>query len=215
MDPGLAHWSGLRELEFRRQERAVSPLFTGVSQLRTGIIEMFTHAAAKKTLGPALRLVVARAVCLDSPHAAIDLVKAELLFELCCQELELRNVSERVVDLLRLRMDLVDGDVKMFVLLVAVSDRDVLVLAQPDERHCLANNCSEFCVAKPSVFRVKGDHHVIGLVPLRADVAILDQLHDGESQLRVFSSVETVEIAGHVPGASLAAFALEHVRDKS
>ena len=40
MGPGLAHWSGLSELKFRSQERAVSRLITGVSQLRTGVLLM-------------------------------------------------------------------------------------------------------------------------------------------------------------------------------
>jgi len=47
MAPGLAHCSGPSEPEFRRQERAVAPLVSGVSQLRTWIMQMSTDAAVR------------------------------------------------------------------------------------------------------------------------------------------------------------------------
>jgi hypothetical protein len=57
-------------------------------------------------------------------------MEPELLLELACECLELLDVLPRVMNLQRLRMDLAHGDVNVLVLLVAVADCDVVVLAK-------------------------------------------------------------------------------------
>jgi hypothetical protein len=59
-------------------------------------------------------------------------VEAELLLELACECLEPLDVLPRVMNLECVRMDLAHGNVKVLMLLVAVSHRHVVVLLETD-----------------------------------------------------------------------------------
>jgi hypothetical protein len=54
-----------------------------------------------------------------------------------------------------LRVDLVDGYVKVFVVLVVVTRSDVLVVRKPQSLHKVFHNTPELVPVEASVFRVK------------------------------------------------------------
>ena len=89
-------------------------------------------------------------------------------------------------------MDLVHRDVNMLVLLIAMPDRDVLMLLQTNGCNRSANDILKFSISEPTIVWVERDHHMVGLVPFRADVAFLDELYDRESQLRVLPPIESL-----------------------
>ena len=45
-------------------------------------------------------------------------------------------------------------------------------------------------------------------------VAFLEQFHDLDGKLGVVATIETLQVPGHVPGASLLALSSQHVRDQ-
>ena len=75
-----------------------------------------------------MRLEVAGSVAMRTTSHSVDSVQAELFFEDARKRLIRMNGLVGVVDLERLRMDLVHRHVKMLVLLLTVAHRDVLVL---------------------------------------------------------------------------------------
>ena len=103
-------------------------------------VELFRSAdvpprPARKTLDVAVRLEVAGTVALGTTSRSVDAVELKLLFEDARQRLKRRNGLIGVMDLQRLWMDLVDRHVKMLVLLLAMANRDVLMLYEPRRAH--------------------------------------------------------------------------------
>jgi hypothetical protein len=82
---------------------------------------------ARKTLEPLMRLEVARIVILGTTCAPIHPAEVKLLFEGAGNRLKRVNGFVRMVDLERLRMNLVHRHMKMLVLLLAMANRNVLV----------------------------------------------------------------------------------------
>ena len=97
----------------------------------------------RETLDAPMRLEVARPVALGTTSRSVDAVEPKLLFEDARKRLKCRNGLVGVMDLQRLGMDLVHRHVKMLVLLLAMADRDVLVLSEPRRRHGPANDVLE------------------------------------------------------------------------
>ena len=50
--------------------------------------------------------------------------------------------------------------------------------------------------------------------PMLQHVAFLEQFHDLDGKLGVVATIETLQVPGHVPGASLLALSSQHVRDQ-
>ena len=88
----------------------------------------------RETLDAPVRLEVAGPVALGTTSRSVDAVQPKLLFEDARKRLKRADGLIRVMDLQRLRMDLVDRHVKMLVLLLAMANRDVLVLSEPRRR---------------------------------------------------------------------------------
>jgi hypothetical protein len=82
-------------------------------------------------------------------------VKPELLLELARQRFERVDVPPRVVDLPRLRVNLIDRNMNVFVLLVAVAHRDVLMFAKSGSVDCTPNHHLELPFAERTVIGVK------------------------------------------------------------
>ena len=76
-----------------------------------------------------MRFQIPRPVALGLTPATIDSVQSELLLEDARKRLICRDGFVRVMDLERLRMNLVHRDVNMFMLLLAMADGYVLMLA--------------------------------------------------------------------------------------
>ena len=77
-----------------------------------------------------MRLEVARPMALGMTSRSVDAVQPKLLFEDARERLKRRNGLVGVMNLQRLGMNFVHGHVKMLVLLLAMANRDVLVLCE-------------------------------------------------------------------------------------
>ena len=172
------------------------------------------RAQPRETLDAPVRLEVAGPVALGTTSRSVDAVEPKLLFEDARKRLKRRNGLVGVMDLQRLGMDLVHRHVKMLVLLLAMADRDVLVLSEPRRLHRPANDVLELRRRQASVLGVKRDDQVIGLVALGPHIALLEHFHDLDRKLGVFSPIEALQVPGHVPGASLLALSSQHVRNE-
>ena len=87
-----------------------------------------------------------------------------------------------MVNLPRLRVDLIDRDVNVFVLLVAVAYRDVLMFTKSGRVDGAPNHHLELPFAERTVIGVKRDHQVVGPVTFDAVVRPLKRLHHMRSR---------------------------------
>jgi hypothetical protein len=141
-------------------------------------------------------------------------VQPKLFFEVARQRLIGVDGFVGMADLQRLRVDLVHGDVKVLMFLLAMPNRDVLVPLEPSRPHRPAHDILKLFRGQPSVLWVKRDHEVVGLLSLGPHVALLEQLHDLDRQVSVLPTVESIEIPRQVPSVSLFPFSSKHIRDK-
>ena len=142
-------------------------------------------------------------------------MKIELVLELARESHEVLDVFPGVMNLERPWMNLVHRNMDVLVLLVTVTGRDVLVICETSGSDRAAYNVGELAIRKRPILRVERDHHVIGLRALRARVASLVRLHHANGVFAVFASLQTPEVPGHIPSASLRALAFEHVVNES
>ena len=110
-----------------------------------------------------------------------------------------------------LRMDLVDGDVDVLVLLVAVPDGDELVLLESGGSDGAFHRALELALFERTVVGVKRDDQMVGLVTLSPGVPALVGFDDLDCRVGVLGSVDAFEVSRHEPGAALGPFPLEHV----
>ena len=145
---------------------------------------------AGETLDAPVRLEVARPVTPGTTSRSVDAVEPKVFFEDARKRLKRRNGLVGVMDLQRLRMNLVHRDVKMLVLLLAMANRDVLVLSEARRCHGPANDVLQLWGSEAPVGWVKRNDQVVGLVALRSLISLLQQLHDVDREFCVVPSIE-------------------------
>jgi len=101
-----------------------------------------------------------------------------------------------------LRMDLVDGHVKVFVVLVVVAGGNVLVLRKSQGVHEAFHNMAEFLALKASIFWVKRDDKMVGAVLACAGILRLDGLDQVAGELDVVGGGYAGEVGGEEPCCS-------------
>ena len=101
-----------------------------------------------------------------------------------------------------LRMDLVDGHVKVFVVLVVVAGGNVLVLRKSQGVHEAFHNMAEFLALKASIFLVKRDDKMVGAVLACAGILRLDGLDQVAGELDVVGGGYAGEVGGEEPCCS-------------
>ncbi len=164
---------------------------------RRNAVELFrvTDASTRpagETLDAPVRLEVSGLVVPGTSYGPVHPVKAKLLFEPAGKGLKRGDGLIRMMDSQRLGMNLVHGHVKMLVLLLAMANRDVLVLSEPRRLHRAADDVLELRRREASVLGVKRDDQVIGLVALGPHVAFLEQFHDVDRKLGVLPPIEAL-----------------------
>ena len=153
-----------------------------------------SSSPARETLEAVMRLKIARLVVQRRTRRSVYPVQPKLFFEIARQRLIGVDGFVGVMDLQRLRVDLIHGDVKMLMLLFTMADRDVLVLLEPSGPHRPAHEVLKLLRRQARVFWVKRNHEMVGLLSLRPHVALLEQLHDLDRQVSVLPTVEAIEI---------------------
>jgi hypothetical protein len=93
-------------------------------------------------------------------------VQPKLFFEVARQRLIGVDGFVGMMDLQRLRVDLVHGDVKMLMLLLTMADRDVLVPLEPSRPHRPANDILKLPRGQAPVLWVKRNHEMVALLSL-------------------------------------------------
>lgn len=101
-----------------------------------------------------------------------------------------------------LGMDLVDGHVNVFVVLVVVAGGDVLVVREPQRVDKVLHNMPELRPVEASVFWVKRDDEVVGAGFACPSILRLDGLDESAGELDVVGRGHTREIGSQEPGCS-------------
>ena len=101
-----------------------------------------------------------------------------------------------------LGMDLVDGHVNVFVVLVVVAGGDVLVVREPQRVDQVLHNMPELRPVEASVFWVERDNEVVGAGFPCSCILRLDGLDESAVELDVVGRGHTREIGSQEPGRS-------------
>jgi hypothetical protein len=108
-------------------------------------------------------------------------------------------------------MNLIDRDVNVLVLLVAMPYGDVLVLAESHRLDRSPNDLAELIFVERAVIGMKRNDQVVGAVAFDTRIRTLKGLDHIDCQVCVLSPVDSLEISRGVPGAPLSAFAPKHI----
>ena len=99
-------------------------------------------------------------------------------------------------------VDLVDGHVNVFVVLVVVAGGDVLVVREPQRVDKVLHDMPELPPVEASVFWVKRDNEVVGAGFSCPCILRLDGLDKSAGELDVVGRGHTREIGSQEPGCS-------------
>ena len=147
---------------------------------------------ARETLEALMRFKVACLVAMRRAYRSVYSMEPELFFEDVRKRLVGVDGLVGVMDLQRLRVNLVHRNMDVLVLLFTVADRNVLVFSEPRRPHGAANDILELRRAQAPVLWVKRDDEMIRLASLGPQIAFLEQLHDGNRKLGVLASIEAL-----------------------